>query len=1196
MSVWRSPVFYLGILLVIGVIAALSAPFVVNWNAYRDNLEAYARHYTGRDFAINGDISARLFPWPRLVMGDVSLGNPKGVAGAPMANAKTITFQLNLGGLINGDLQVETITVDQPVVTLSRLSEGMFNWNFETEQTNSTLKIFNTVKLDHINIQNGTLQLQDRVHNVDASLTNINALLSATSFAGPWRVRGSGNQANTPLSLSFNSTAYKAGDPFEFGVRVEPQDGSFPAVALDGKIENLTFKGKLRLDPVVTEDGRQSLEGSFKPLKMQSDIKATFDRIELDRIKITPDDSKDNGTLIEGTATATFEKGVRAAVTLTSPRLDLDTLAGSQSLRVWRAGGVMALLNMAMKEFPEQLSLSASLDVSALSAAGQTLENFSLRTAAEQSVVRISEISANLPGRSRLKFNGIVFPGETAAELGGSLAVESNDMREFTRWLWPEMQAKITEVWTGGRGRLKAQSDVTWSGTRFGFQNLKYELDGERGDAEIAVQLGKLAALDLKLNAKALDLDSYMAKGTAKLFQNPGYVALFSGDGGFEKRLAVTANKLRINGVEAEDVLLEFDSSLSGFEIKKLVIGSVEGAKLSAKGLVLQGPSGPSGDIKAELAAENPRGFLRLIGILQSNTEPGWASVLGATRLQGSFNVNPGVNEPLLAYDISGQSGLLQIAISGDVKDIAKGNDATLGIAGEIDAQDGGDIVRLFGISSGKSNTPGKLVITASGSVPLGYKAALSADILGAKFQFDGRSATLANLQNVNGKLTLTADDSTELGTALALPLVNGASGPTSLSIDVTTQDQFQRLANFAGTFASRKISGKAELDPYGKVNAEIDVDQLDLREFLSAGFMPWTGKPNGLDDIFSTAQSEFSGEVWLRPETLKTGFGPDLKMAVLGASFDASGRQVTVSARDKDAEPLKLNILLKPKDSLFTASGSLHMPMELNRVLRLQNGASLAEGSVIFDGTFEGEGRSPLAVMTALKSEANYVLRDAKLTQLSPQNFFASLAKVENASNLKFAFDALLQPPGVNLSSEQLKLSVEGGALNFTPLVMGSADAFLTVTPRFDFASRDFETQIRIDAKPEKDLPSLGVTYSGAPGALRVRTDTAAVATKLGYAFMARDLAALEKAQKEQARLAAEELAQQKSDEEKFLAYQAQRNELRLRLREQRVFAQQRVIDAERRKAKLAKAIKEGAALNALESGKFLQQINPSQ
>ena len=44
MRVWKSPVLYLGLFLVAAVIMALAAPYVIDWNTYRADIEAYGRN------------------------------------------------------------------------------------------------------------------------------------------------------------------------------------------------------------------------------------------------------------------------------------------------------------------------------------------------------------------------------------------------------------------------------------------------------------------------------------------------------------------------------------------------------------------------------------------------------------------------------------------------------------------------------------------------------------------------------------------------------------------------------------------------------------------------------------------------------------------------------------------------------------------------------------------------------------------------------------------------------------------------------------------------------------------------------------------------------------------------------------------------------------------------------------------------
>ena len=81
MKVWKSPVFYFGIVLVLAVFSAMLAPFVVDWGNYRAGLEAYGEKLTGRKVEIAGPIGVRLFPWPRLTAQEVRIANPPGSRG-----------------------------------------------------------------------------------------------------------------------------------------------------------------------------------------------------------------------------------------------------------------------------------------------------------------------------------------------------------------------------------------------------------------------------------------------------------------------------------------------------------------------------------------------------------------------------------------------------------------------------------------------------------------------------------------------------------------------------------------------------------------------------------------------------------------------------------------------------------------------------------------------------------------------------------------------------------------------------------------------------------------------------------------------------------------------------------------------------------------------------------------------------------
>ena len=1187
MSIWKSPIFYLGILLVLAIVSALAAPFVVKWNNYRDKLEVWGRNVTGREVAINGPISVQLFPWPRLEVLDVSIANPRGFSEEAMLNVKRINVQFALAGLFSGDLQVEAIDLDQPSLFLTRNAEGNGNWVFQLGKS----RLLDKVKLEQIKLNDGMVTIRDARQSFETVVRHLDAVLSASALEGPWRVRGSAQNHNVPVDLTFSSSEWKPDEPFKFGFRVAPSEGGLPAFVFDGTENAGQLLGKMRLESVVTDDGKQSLDQNFKPLQMQADVTASFHGVKFAKIHIVPADNKDSSTLIEGSADVTLDRGIDASITLSSPRIDLDHLVGGQSLRVWRAGGLMGLLNRVIAEFPARLDLTADLDVASLSAAGETLENVKLNTSAQQGAVRIQNLTANLPGRSAMKFEGIAFAGQGAADLGGTLAVESNDTRALVSWLWPEGKTEIENYWSGSRGRLKAQSDITWSGKRFGFQNLKYELDGEAGTAELAVAIGKLPSLDLRLNSKNLDLDNFISLRGNNIFASatgapPG------DDAGFDKRILVQANKMHLNGVEARDVALDFASSFSGFEIKTLDIGSVEGARVKGNGLVLQGPDGPSGDVKLTVQAENPRGFLRLVGAFPKGPDPSWATVLGQTDLQADVTVRPGTKEPTITFGATGRSGPLQISASGDVKDVSKGRNATIGFSAEMNSADAADLARVVGLMPSITGTgPGKMSLTVTGGSTAGYNSVFRGEVFGAQVGFEGYYKPDEKISAFDGVATLTATDGSSLGNSVGLGHLNLFAGPIDLKTNVSTAEQKLMFSSLSGKFGGQEVSGEGSVGADGAINANVAMEHMDLSTILAGLFMPWRNIQPTLSDSFSTSVGKgWSGELWLRPKQL-FNLGSPLNEAIVGIGFEAGSRSVSVASRDKDQEQFLLDLTLRNESGGYGLDGSGHGAVLLGPLLTKNGGVGFVAGHVTLDGKFQGHGRSPQAVLSDLEGKGTYQLRDVALTEISPDPFYQKLDVAKDAGGLQQAFDDLTKGPGFALGKQKHAIVVSKGVAVGEAFEVELESAVANISPSADLSNSQMKTEILLTSNARANLPALRIRYEGPPGDMIRRSDTSAISAKLGYAFIARDMAELDRVKKEQEKIVADEAAQTKADQVKFAAYQAQRLELRLRMRELKVHATQRVVDAARKKAEMDTAIAASAAINKLEYPRLLRR-----
>ena len=234
--------------------------------------------------------------------------------------------------------------------------------------------------------------------------------------------------------------------------------------------------------------------------------------------------------------------------------LDLDELAGAKSRTLLREAGSLALAESLLNLLPADMSLAGTMSVTALKTGGETLDNAKLTLEADRNALRVKEFSTGLPGRSRMLFKGIYFPGAQGAEIGGDLAVESNDLRQLVQWLWPEAKDTVAAVWTGSRGRFKLQTDISVTAQRLRFAKAQYELDAEQGTAELTVSPAGRGAVDLRIEGNRIDLDSYMPQGVSAVSATAS-----RGFGGLAAMLLPRADApdLRLT-VQAAELLLEW--------------------------------------------------------------------------------------------------------------------------------------------------------------------------------------------------------------------------------------------------------------------------------------------------------------------------------------------------------------------------------------------------------------------------------------------------------------------------------------------------------------------------------------------------------------------------------------------------------------------------------------------------------------
>lgn len=113
-------------LLVVGALVA--AVLLFNPNDYRQQISAVVEKETGRSLQL-GELGMKIFPWLRVSIADVKLGNAAGFGEQPFAEVKQVSVGVELLPLLmDRQVKASTISLDGLHVNLAKNAQGLSNW------------------------------------------------------------------------------------------------------------------------------------------------------------------------------------------------------------------------------------------------------------------------------------------------------------------------------------------------------------------------------------------------------------------------------------------------------------------------------------------------------------------------------------------------------------------------------------------------------------------------------------------------------------------------------------------------------------------------------------------------------------------------------------------------------------------------------------------------------------------------------------------------------------------------------------------------------------------------------------------------------------------------------------------------------------------------------------------------------------
>ncbi len=1198
MSIWKSPIFYLSILLLLIVSAAILAPFVVDWSTYRTDLERYGERLSGRAVRIDGPISVRLFPFPQISGERVSIAETDDPNSPKFVQADRVAVRVALAGLLSWQLRVEDITIDSPDFNLVRDADGNGNWVMLPQEELRSSRLLESVRLDRIFLNNGKVHFSDKSRDGKLDIEVDAATFSAPSIEGPWKSTGTIAVYGIQSNYVFSSSSVTGNNPLKVGLKLLPKDKQYPVLSFDGVRSADLLAGNIRAEGATVSDSEKQDQNAPPPtpgfpVKITGALQATGKHVSISSLQLVPAKNDDSSTLIQGNVDIDIGDRVVAVAQLTAPRINIDSLLGESAKQGLSAQRALNVLSAGLKSMPDNLEFRVVLDAASLKTGGETLESAVLAADINKEAARIKRISINLPGRSRLLADGTVFAGQGSGEFAGKMAVESSDLRQLSSWLWPLRKPQIAKYWTGSRGQFKLQSNVNVSDALLSFAGAEFELDGQRGNGDFRFQSGSAAGTDITLKIDTLDLDNFVQDG----FQLTGpdksaaltdFIAALAGLASFaDTQIAVSSDAIVLNGIRGRNFRVDGGIGKQGLLVRTLELALLGDAQVTAQGQVLLNQGVPEGSLDAGVAAQDPLPLLQLMGLVHAGDNAPWQSVLGNTQVSSKLAFGHTDQGPVANLKSVGRSGPININSAVSFSDITLSDNPSVKGFLDLSSDDEADIGRLGGITSRSADKrPGRINASFDGSARTGFNIAVQVDALAAKGTFEGLyKPSPQDVMQVEGRLSITADKTASVLRSVGMPLANGSNAPLSLEAKITPQLDMLRFENVRGKFSGEEFSGELDLARDRSINADFSVESLTLPQFLASVLLPWDGSAASRDSNFEdSAPFGVNGEFWLRPRTFSLFDGMPLNETVLGLVVEGRERQITLAARSASGEAVSVEAALLPSGGQYSLDITGKAPLQLQQLFTFVEPSQGLGGQVMVEGKATGSGLTPAAALTDLTGAGHLTMTGVTLNKFSPEVFARTIGIARNSDALRASIASLQGAEGYSVADADLSFKINLGRVVVEPFTNQTPSGTLSFDVSADLAERALTAVVGVAVNGQQQIPPAKLWLEGTANQVRRRIETSAIAAKLGYDIMAKEMAELEKAQQEQQRIIEQEEAQRKLDAEKFQAYQEQRAELRLRQRELKVLAVQRTHDADLAKQQFDAQATVLAAMNKLE------------
>ena len=1103
----------------------LAIPSFLDLNDYKAEIADAVATATGRELSLGGDIDLTLLPAPVLSVTDIGLSSVEGSRQPLLAEIGGLEVRVALLPLLSSQVQVERVTLINPVVWLEKLPSGQLNWEFgpPTEQRDaggigSTGASAPGVDLsfDNIRIENGSINFLDSVQGFEESITSINAEVSAASFEGPFDLKGT--LVARGIEVKLESAVGQIRESEAVPVRLAlTAGGSVLTTKFSGSVSVGTGQasGTLELqgervmsalqafDPALASSV-QGVAALEHPFQAKAKLFASPGGVEINNAQLQVGSSSANGAV-----NVLLGEPMRLDVALTLSRLQLEDWLPDQAQN-GSAGAASAVDTVVDSgpatplefQIPTDIAATVAIGVDALTYREGIVSQVEISGELSEGVIALSRLSALLPGGSSMDIKGDLRSTEELPQFEGQIQARSDNLRGVMGWLGVD----TNDVASDRLRKLAFNSIVRATPKLVQIYGVDLRLDSSRLSGGIAYAFRERPAFSIDVVIDQLNLDAYLpqvktqetkrdtgevdaaesqATASAQQLIPPDIASALEGiDTNTKVSIAtLTYNEVPVKGVEIDVGLLG-----GALTVRKASVESLAGGSFTLSGNATDLAAKPTINAQLRMMASNVAGLARLAGV----DMPISSDRLGSVEISGGLTGRA----ERLGVDLSVAAAGGNITVRGTVDAVSpKPNlDLALGLKNSSIA----NITQLFGTGPRESASGISGAVDLRGTAT-GWLDNLGVDLstrIGDAELTAAGSISAADTLGYNVALSARHPDATRFVNDLGADYRPAAEnlGALDMSADLSGGKSALRVANLKGSFGSASIAGDMDV-AFGGPRPRI-VGSVNTSEIFVDLFMPrpdpaasqaggsrggqrstasrWSSDPLDLSPLrLADAQLDIAARgIIYGPYTFAE---PKLTLSVQDGVLSIDPLVGKLFAGEVDVRGRLLDDEVPALELAVNLSGA-----DLQRAIVDIVGLDAVAGMLGIEGSVSARGRSERELVSALNGTASISATQGVIRGIDLKTLSDRLKRLNEIPD----YLALLQ---TTMNGGETRFSTLGGAVRIENGVMASSDfggdlegARLTGQAVVDLPRwiMDLQSEVRLTEHPQ--APPLGLVLRG--------------------------------------------------------------------------------------------------------------------